>query len=124
LEGETTKSPAADTSRENALTAEFPAVHSPAGDKRWAVREAAARIDFLWVLSDMKHAHFPPDINQGEQQGRIQDEDSWGRWSSARPSIEFGPHQAPADTPTGSTAPAESAAAGAGLYDGLPPPQN
>ena len=102
LEGEATRSPAPDTSRENALTAEFPAVHSPASDKRWAIREAAARIDFIWVLSDIKNAAFPPDLTPADSQSaRIQDEDSWGRWSSSasRPAIQYGPQPAPADPP-------------------------
>ena len=42
----------AETSHESRLCKYHCLVHSASGDKRWAIREAGARIDRIWVMSD------------------------------------------------------------------------
>ena len=59
LEGAHIKSPAADTAHENALTAQYVAVHSPSLDRRWTIRESSARIDHVWVMSRIRECNFP-----------------------------------------------------------------
>ena len=45
------KSKRAETTHESHLCKYHCLVHSPSSDKRWAIREAGARIDRIWVLS-------------------------------------------------------------------------
>ena len=45
------KSKSAQTTHESHLCKYHCLVHSPSSDKRWAIREAGARIDRIWVLS-------------------------------------------------------------------------
>ena len=45
------KSKRAETTHESHLCKYLCLVHSPSSDKRWAIREAGARIDRIWVLS-------------------------------------------------------------------------
>ena len=59
LSGNVSKSPSANTQLESSLCRLHPAVHSISRDKRWAIRECAARIDFICVVADSASADFP-----------------------------------------------------------------
>ena len=50
------KSKSSSTVHEGHLCKFHALVHSPSGDKRWAIREAAGRIDRIWVLSSTHSA--------------------------------------------------------------------
>ena len=68
------RAPSADTCHENNLTRMTPLIRSPAG--RWAVREAAARIDFIAVASSSRDSNFKGD----EPRAPAIAADTWGRW--------------------------------------------
>ncbi|CAE7764973.1 unnamed protein product [Symbiodinium sp. CCMP2592] len=53
------KSKSSSTVHEGHLCKFHPLVHSPSGDKRWAVREAAGRIDKIWILSSTHSVTLP-----------------------------------------------------------------
>ena len=50
IAGQHFRSPRADTWHETQLCRQYPLVHSPARDKRWCIRECAARIETIFVL--------------------------------------------------------------------------
>ena len=61
------------------------AVHSVSKDKRWAIRESAARIDYIFIVADEDSADFPvrvmmPTIADKISQRAIQDTEAWGGW--------------------------------------------
>ena len=51
----------ADVAYENNLSKFHALVHSISTDRRWAIRLTAARIDYIFVLSDRSKADYPPD---------------------------------------------------------------
>ena len=71
------KGKSASTSYENNLTRFYPLVHSCSNDRRWAIRFVAARIDFIFVLSDRSKANFPAD----PQSKRAQPAEGPDRWT-------------------------------------------
>ena len=89
------KGKSASTSYENNLARFHALVHSCSSDKRWAIRFAAARIDFVFVLSDRNKANYPRQENPPPRKtgptaistqptlaltdGHV--DESWGRWS-------------------------------------------
>ena len=88
------KGKSASTSYENNLARFHALVHSCSSDKRWAIRFAAARIDFVIVLSDRNQANYPRQENppniRGPKAIRSQPtlaltdghvDESWGNWS-------------------------------------------
>ncbi|CAE6969415.1 unnamed protein product [Symbiodinium sp. CCMP2592] len=86
LSGQFIKSPSANTLLENSMCRLHPAVHSISKDKRWAIRESAARIDFIIVVADQDSADFPapamlPMIADRINQRSIQDTEAWGGWA-------------------------------------------
>ncbi|CAE7213703.1 unnamed protein product [Symbiodinium sp. CCMP2592] len=86
LSGQFIKSPSANTILENSMCRLHPAVHSISKDKRWAIRESAARIDFIIVVADQDSADFPapamlPMIADRISQRSIQDTEAWGGWA-------------------------------------------
>ena len=58
------KSKSSSTVHEGHLCKFHALVHSPSGDKRWAVREAAGRVDRIWVLSSNHSAQLPVSSSQ------------------------------------------------------------
>ena len=61
------------------------AVHSVSKDKRWAIRESAARIDYIFIVADQDSADFPArsmlnTIADKISQRAIQDTEAWGGW--------------------------------------------
>ena len=83
LSGNVSKSPSANTQLESSLCRLHPAVHSISRDKCWAIRECAARIDFICVAADSTSADFPsPPVLQriadAVAQRRIEDGEAWG----------------------------------------------
>ena len=86
------KGKSASTSYENNLTRFYPLVHSCSNDRRWAIRFVAARIDFIFVLSDRSKANFPADpqnkraqqqkaLTGGQSLLALTDQDeAWGNW--------------------------------------------
>ena len=78
----------ANTSHENNLTRLHPLVHSPAADRRWAVREAAARLDCVAICSKSQFSYFSRADSQpsfGTSALPIQNDDNWGRWTPTGP---------------------------------------
>ena len=89
------KGKSASTSYENNLARFHALVHSCSSDKRWAIRFAATRIDFVFVLSDRNKANYPRQENPPPRKtgpkaistqptlaltdGHV--DESWGRWS-------------------------------------------
>ena len=63
------KGKSASTSYENNLARFHALVHSCSSDKRWAIRFAAARIDFVFVLSDRNKANYPRQENPPRRKG-------------------------------------------------------
>ena len=90
LSGNVSKSPSANTQLESSLCRLHPAVHSISRDKRWAIRECAARIDFICVVADSASADFPsPPVLQriadAVAQRGIEDGEAWGsHWPADR----------------------------------------
>ena len=87
------KGESASTSYENNLTRFYP--HSCSNDRRWAIRFLAARIDFIFVLSDRSKANFPADpqskrakqqkaLTGGQSLLALTDQDE--AWGKRRPS--------------------------------------
>ena len=80
------------TSYENNVTRFNPLVHSCSNDRRWAIRFVAARIDFMFVLSDRSKANFPAEpqnkraqpqkaLTGGQSLLALTDQDkAWGKW--------------------------------------------
>ena len=99
------KGKSASVSYENKLAKFYALVHSCSSDRRWAIRFVAARIDFIFVLSEKAKANFPQQEGQparkrgpkaifGQPPLAIADgstDDSWGRW---HPRIESSDDQA------------------------------
>ena len=95
------KGKSASVSYENNLAKFHALVHSCSSDRRWAIRFVAARIDFIFVLSERAKANFPQQAGQPAGRGRkaiqgqptlaITDwstaDDSWGQWHSVRESF-------------------------------------
>ena len=74
--GLTVKSPSASTSHEGHMAKFHPLIHSASSDKRWAIRAVAARLDRLWVVSELLQTDFPP----GEPSAaRLK---GWGPWTN------------------------------------------
>ena len=88
------------TNCENNLSPFHPLVHSASSDRRWAIRVVAARIDFVFVLSERSKADFPADAQRRQlkrqralasepslsrlrafQDGSLQEE-AWGPWEA------------------------------------------
>ena len=55
---------------ENNLARFHALVHSCSTDRRWAIRFTAARIDYIFVLSDRSKADYPPNKHKEESRGR------------------------------------------------------
>ena len=101
------KGKSASVSYENNLAKFHALVHSCSSDRRWAVRFVAARIDFIFVLSERAKANYPPEAGlstrrgpkaiQGQPTLAIADgsvgDDSWGKWNPhPEPSQRSGVH--------------------------------
>ena len=83
--GHFVKSPTANTVLENSMCRLHQAVHSVSNDKRLAIRESAARIDFMFIVADQDSADFAvravmPTIADKISQRAIQDTEAWGGW--------------------------------------------
>ena len=83
LSGSVSKSPSANTQLESSLCRIHPAVHSISRDKRWAIRECAARIDFICVVADSSTVDYPSPptlqrIADAVALRRIEDQEAWG----------------------------------------------
>ena len=79
------KSPSANTIWENSMCRLHQAVHSVSKHKRWAIKESAARIDYIFIVADQDSADFPvramtPTIADKISQRAIQDTEAWGGW--------------------------------------------
>ena len=84
----------ADTAYENNLARFHALVHSCSSGRRWAIRFVAARIDYIFVLSDRSKADYPPDETKRVKKQKalslnpqlaLQDgsvDESWGRWQA------------------------------------------
>ena len=86
--GNFAKSPSANTVLENSMCRLHQAVHSVSKDKRWAIRESAARIDYIFIVADQDSADFPArsmlnTIADKISQRAIQDTEAWGGWRSS-----------------------------------------
>ena len=57
--GNFAESPSANTVLENSMCRLHQAVHSVSKDKRWAIRQSAARIDYIFIVADQDLADFP-----------------------------------------------------------------
>ena len=65
------KSKSSSTVHEGHLCKFHALVHSPSGDKRWAVREAAGRIDRIRVLSSTHSAQLPMSSSSDSQATKL-----------------------------------------------------
>ena len=86
--GNFAKSPSANTVLENSMCRLHQAVHSVSKDKRWAIRESAARIDYIFIVADQDSADFPArsmlnTVAHKISQRAIQDTEAWGGWRSS-----------------------------------------
>ena len=86
--GNFAKSPSANTVLENSMCRLHQAVHSVSKDKRWAIRESAARIDYIFIVADQDSADFPArsmlnTIADKISQRAIQDTEAWGGWRAS-----------------------------------------
>ena len=82
----------ASTSYENNLAGFHPRLYSCSSDRLWAIRFVAARIVFIFVLSDRSKATFPADTQHQKMQKQkaltagpsmlpLTDQDeAWGKW--------------------------------------------
>ena len=101
------KGKSASVSYENNLAKFHALVHSCSSDRHWAIRFVAARIDFIFVLSERAKANFPPEAGlparrgpksiQGQPTLAIADgsvaDDSWVKWNPhPEPSPSSGAH--------------------------------
>ena len=98
------KGKSASVSYEHNLAKFHALVHSCSSDRRWAIRFVAARLDFIFVLSESAKANFPPEAGLPARRGpkAIQSQptlaiadgpvadDSWGQWH---------PRPEPSETP-------------------------
>ena len=97
------KGKSASVSHENNLAKFQALVHSCSTDRRWAIRFVAARIEFIFVLSERAKANFPQQVDQPARrrgpkaiQGgptlAIADgsavDDSWGQWHPRYESVD------------------------------------
>ena len=84
------KSKSSSTVHEGHLCKFHALVHSPSGDKRWAVREAAGRIDRIWVLSSTHSAQLPMSSSSDPQTRRAVtfDTGDGNDWGVSWPGIE------------------------------------
>ena len=84
------KSKSSSTVHEGHLCKFHALVHSPSGDKRWAVREAAGRIDRIWVLSSTHSAQLPMSSSSDPQarQAVTFDTGDGNDWGVSWPGIE------------------------------------
>ena len=73
-----------------ATCASFILVRSPSGDKRWAIREVAGRIDRIWVLSSTHSAQLAVEKSSDSQARRPVTFDSGdgNDWGVSWPGIE------------------------------------
>ena len=83
--GNFAKSPSANTVLENSMCRLHQAVHSVSKDKRWAIRESAARVDYIFIVANQDSADFPArsmlnTIADTISQRAIQDTEAWGGW--------------------------------------------
>ena len=81
------KSPSASTSHEGHMAKFHPLIHSASSDKRWAIRAVAARLDKLWVVSELLKTDFPPGEPaaarvKGPKRPLALTDDSWGPWTN------------------------------------------
>ena len=83
------KSPSASTSHHEGHMAKFhPLIHSASSDKRWAIRAVAARLDRLWVVSELSQTDFPPGEPpsaarvKGPRRPLTLADDNWGPWTN------------------------------------------
>ena len=63
-----------------------PLIHS-SSDKRWAIRAVAARLDRLWVVSELLQTDFPPgELSTARLKGPRRPlalaDDNWGPWTN------------------------------------------
>ena len=85
------RSKRAETTHESHLCKYHCSVHSPSSDKRWAIREAGARIDRLWVLSSTHGAGDSSAPSSGlflppTPLLAVTNDDDWGsKWPSPPP---------------------------------------
>ena len=84
------QSKSSSTVHEGHLCKSLALVHSPSGDKRWAVREAAGRIDRIWVLSSTHSAQLPMSSSSDPQarQAVTFDTGDGNDWGVSWPGIE------------------------------------
>ena len=81
------KSPSASTSHEGHMAKFHPLIHSASSDKRWAIRAVAARLDRLWVISELLQTDFPPGEPstarlKGPKRPLALADDNWGPWTN------------------------------------------
>ena len=81
------KSPSASTSHEGHMAKFHPLIHSASSDKRWAIRAVAARLDKLWVVSELLKTDFPPGEPsaarvKGPKRPLALADDNWGPWTN------------------------------------------
>ena len=82
------KSPSASTSHEGHMAKFHPLIHSASSDKRWAIRAVAARLDRLWVVSELSQTDFlpgePPSAArvQGPRRPLALADDNWEPWTN------------------------------------------
>ena len=84
------KSKSSSTVHEGHLYKFHALVHSPSGDKRWAVREAAGRIDRIWVLSSTHSAQLQMSSSSDPQARKAVtfDTGDGNDWGVSWPGIE------------------------------------
>ena len=94
----------ADTASENNLARFHALVHSCSSDRRWATRFVAARIDYIFVLSDRSKADHPPDATKRVKKQKALSlnpqlallggsvDESWGQWQASASSASE-PHE-------------------------------
>ena len=84
------KSKSSSTVHEDHLCKFHALVHSPSGDKRWAVREAAGRIDRIWVQSSTHSAQLPMSSSSDTQTQKAVtfDTGDGNDWGVSWPGIE------------------------------------
>ena len=81
------KSPSASTSHEGHMAKFHPLIHSASSDKRLAIRAVAARLDKLWVVSELLKTDFPPGEPsaarvKGPKRPLALADDNWGPWTN------------------------------------------
>ena len=81
------RSPNASASHEGHMAKFHPLIHSSSSDKRWAIRAVAARLDRLWVVSELLQTDFPPGEPstarlKGPRRPLALADDNWGPWTN------------------------------------------